>query len=125
MSDRRLLFLAFALVARPLAAQDDLALLRRRVANLEARREVLARAVATISAACAMTWRGWPSAGQSVSRSRFDHVRAENEREDEGDDDRLEGLLDRLVRRLVGGGRGGGCGWSMRRWPGRARGSAS
>ena len=51
MSDRRLLFLAFALVARPLAAQDDLALLRRRVANLEARREVLARAVATISAA--------------------------------------------------------------------------
>ncbi len=46
MSDRRLLFLAFALVARPLAAQDDLALLRRRVANLEARREVLARAVA-------------------------------------------------------------------------------
>ena len=46
MSDRRLLFLAFALVAGPLAAQDDLALLRRRVANLEAHREVLARAVA-------------------------------------------------------------------------------
>ncbi len=46
MSDRRLLLLALALVARPLAAQDDLALLRRRVANLEAHRELLARAVA-------------------------------------------------------------------------------
>ena len=46
MSDRRLLLLALALLARPLAAQDDLTLLRRRVANLEAHREVLARAVA-------------------------------------------------------------------------------
>lgn len=46
MSDRRLILIALALVARPLAAQDDLALLRRRVANLEAHREVLARAVA-------------------------------------------------------------------------------
>lgn len=46
MSDRRLLFLALALVTRPLVAQDDLALLRRRVANLEARHEVLARRAA-------------------------------------------------------------------------------
>lgn len=46
MSDRRLLLVALALVARPLVAQDDIALLRRRVANLEARRELLARAVA-------------------------------------------------------------------------------
>jgi hypothetical protein len=46
MSDRRLLILALALVARPLMAQDDLALLRRRVANLEAHHLVLARAAA-------------------------------------------------------------------------------
>lgn len=46
MFDRRLLLLALVLVARPLAAQDDLALLRRRVENIEARHVVLARAAA-------------------------------------------------------------------------------
>jgi hypothetical protein len=46
MSDRRILLFALALFARPLVAQDDIALLRRRVANIEAHRVVLARAVA-------------------------------------------------------------------------------
>src|SRR5258705_7336484 len=46
MSDRRLLLFALAFVARPLAAQDDIAQLRRHVAALEAHQVVLARAVA-------------------------------------------------------------------------------